>query len=91
MNFDFWDYLTLENVKRLQKFKIHSSSNGQNGSFWGFKMNKIDFMYNIGGRKMLKVPHCAFSIKLPRSVKRPKIVTLNPQNWPSKILKLPYL
>ena len=31
LNFDFWKYFTLENVKSIQILKIQSCSNGQNG------------------------------------------------------------
>ena len=44
LSFDFYKSCTLENVKNSQKFKIQSCSNGQNGSFWNFKITKIDFM-----------------------------------------------
>ena len=68
--FDFWYFrnFTLKNVKNIQNFKIQSFSNGPNGSFWGFKMTKMDFMLNLSDRKILKFPHCVFPIRLPRSV-----------------------
>ena len=44
--FIFFGNFSLENVKKTQKFKIHSCSDGQNASFLGFKMTKIDFTQN---------------------------------------------
>ena len=41
--FCFMQSFTLENVKTYHKFRIQRCSNCQNGSFWGFKMTKIDF------------------------------------------------
>ena len=41
--FEYLENFTLSNVKNSQKFKIQSFKKGQNGSFWGFKMTKIDF------------------------------------------------
>ena len=40
--FALWRYFTLESVKSFQKFKLQSSSNGQNGSL-GLQNDKIDF------------------------------------------------
>ena len=37
LNFDFWKHFSLENVKNIQKVKIQSCSNGQNGSFGASK------------------------------------------------------
>ena len=68
LNFDFFGNFTLENVKNIQKFKIQSCSYGQIVSFLSFKMTNIDFTYNLSGRKILKFPHCAFPIRLPKSV-----------------------
>ena len=42
--FVFWKKLSLENANSFQNFKLQRSLNGQNGSFWGFKMSKIDYM-----------------------------------------------
>ena len=43
LTFKFWKNFTLENVTTSQKFEIQGCSNGQIGSFWDFKMHKIDF------------------------------------------------
>ena len=43
LNFEFsMKNLTLESIENSQKFKIQSCSNGQNGSFWDFKMTSIN-------------------------------------------------
>ena len=68
LNFDFWKKVAIENVKSAHKHKIQSCSNGQNGSFWSFKMTKIVFTQNLSGRKILKFPHFVVPIRLPRSV-----------------------
>ena len=65
LNCDLIKNFVLENVKSFQKFKIQSFSNGQNCSFWAFKMTKLDFTSNLSGRKILKFPHCVFPIRLP--------------------------
>ena len=49
---------TLENVKSVQKFSIQSCSNGQNGSFGGLKMTKIEFPKILSSRKILIFSHC---------------------------------
>ena len=68
LNFDFFGNFTLENVKNIQNLKIQSCSYGQNGSFWGSKMTKIDVTYILNSRKILKFPRYVFQIGLPRSV-----------------------
>ena len=67
-NFDFWKIFTLENVKTPQKFKFQSCSNGQSGSFWVFKITKIDFTQNLSSRKILKFLHWVFPIRMSGSV-----------------------
>ena len=69
LNFVFWKNFILGNVKSSQNFNIRSYSNGQNGSYWCFKMTKIDFMWNLGGKKILKFPHFVFPNRLPKSVR----------------------
>ena len=58
LNFDFWKPSHLKNVNSFQKFKIQSCSIGQNSSFWGFKMAKVDFTYNLSSRKILNSTLC---------------------------------
>jgi len=43
LKFNVCENFTLRNVKKYQKIKIQSCSNGLNDSFWGFKMTKMDF------------------------------------------------
>ena len=61
---------TLENVKITQKSNIQSCSNGQNSTFWGFKITKIDFTLNQSDRKIAYSPYTQskIKVKLPRSV-----------------------
>ena len=64
LNFDFWKPSHLKNVKSFQKFKIQACSNGQNSSFWGLKMTKVDFTYNLGSRKILNSTFLPIYLKL---------------------------
>ena len=51
MNFEFLGTFNIFKCEIFQKSNIQSCSNGQNGSFWGSKMTKIDFTQNLNGRK----------------------------------------
>ena len=80
--FEFWFFgnFTLENDKYIQTFIIQSCSYAQNDSIMGFKMTKIDFMWNMSGRRILVFPHCGFPIGLPRSVNHLISLQASPQD-----------
>ena len=63
-----WKKFIPQNDKIFQKFKIQSCSNGQNSSFWGFKMTKLVSRKIWVAEKIMKFPHCAFPIRLHRCV-----------------------
>ena len=60
MNFEFWQFFTLENVKSVQKSKIQTCSNGQNGSFWGCNWPKLISHEMWVGEKLLNF-HIVYS------------------------------
>ena len=70
LGFEFWFLVKFHTLQcqNSQKFKSQINSNNQNGSFWGSKMTKIDFTWNLSIRKVPKFPHSKFTIRLPRSV-----------------------
>ena len=68
LNFDFLGISHLKISEYFKLLKLQSFSTGPNGSFWGFKISKIDLMENLSGRKILKFAYCVFPIWLPMSV-----------------------
>ena len=68
-NFEFSEHWILEKCQNLQKFKIQSYSNGQNGRLWVSKWLKLISrnMY-LSDRNILKFLHYVFPIRLPKSV-----------------------
>ena len=46
------------------KINIHNLQNCQNGIFWSCKFSKNDFTYNLGGRKIMKFPHCVWKTEV---------------------------
>ena len=70
--FEFWflDKFHTWKCYDCKKSKIQSCSNGQNSTFWGFKITKIDFTLNQSDRKIAYSPYTQskIKVKLPRSV-----------------------